>query len=1390
MNKAYRLLKNKFNGSVTVAHERAKGRGSSSVKKSLLSVAITAALMGMFSESSQALGLCDTGLCNNIETGFNIEIPVTNSTSFGNSNSSFAILNSSSVEHFHLNITDDISSNFTSALGLYNSDNFGSLVTNNISNNVITVLNGVTAESTDASGTDIIAGISLTNYDNGGITSVDNSISRNRIINNGTILGYGRANGIALTNKYNRSVIQTDGLISENTISNIGTIKTDNNGVFLSNNTNSNNKYSGGDTTSAISANTINNTGIIQAGYAGIALVNYDNQSVKYNNELISSNTITNSGSITADNVGIDLYNQNFGSNHTDTELNTASSGAANATSYRKYAARSQIASNTITNAMGGSIVSDADGIRLNGGVEANANTYSSTGLADYNYSNNVDGLGNASINVTNRNISSSGATLSNAVASDATTYSSSISSMSDNTISNHGTIAHNNHGILINTQSDSFSKAVAVSGTYVNHSTGIDNVNSSATAESSADANAYAQAFSQAIGNTITNTGSIAVIGEGGLSGISISTGAYSETYTRTVSFAMAKASSFYENENATAIASSDNSFTSIALALNADNTIINTGAIQSSGRGINISADAEGKNTAVNDAIAEAANTETVIRDSSGNSIVFAANKYANRIENSGSIIASGDTGIAIQAYATNLDTGTFSSSFDGSGNKYGNVSTVLATNKYSSVTNTGSITAYNEGISVQATAYQDNNNSGHAGISAAYNLINTITNSGTIVAGEDGILISSFARTTTSGNGFGGTSTLYSDAGALNKYNQVVNSGSIISSDGDGIKIGAYASNTVGDASGNLLNNINNAYAFNVGNTVTNSGSIVALNGSGINVLSEARFSPNINSYGYAASLDNTITNSGSIVASENGIALRAVTYEPNVITTDGDGTALVLDNNISNTGTIRVGQLGILIEAQGQPAGEGYGKYFYGNLANNTISNSGLIVSTATTNDFTGAIGNGHSGFSDAFAIKAIGYANADASGVFFDTSGTYFSNTLNLSAPAFIGGRLALQQEANFKVNLTSGPSHSNNWTFDKNISIYDASGTPVYNILNPSSNVTTQGAVPWFRNDNNLNYATIDPSAFAAAPNLLADTAQMVSSMSKTSLDRNVNGQKSNTWLSVQGNAFSYDGDNVATLKQKTRLYGIAGGYSEQISPDTVLGGTVGYNRNELKVSDRFTSSYDNTSDGAFVGLFGRTKLAQTFTIDAALNGGFGQHNDSRFVNDNLEYLGVSSAKSKYNSTWLSPEVSLSLPYDVKGMFTVSPNVQLRYASQWIDGYTETGSHANANVGSRTVSIADSKIGLSVAKVFNRGYVNAHISYLNRESLGDDKVNVAMIGDTHNVSSYYKSITAGIVGLDARYDLYKGLSLQASGNYMSGSNVTGGSLTGSIYYLF
>jgi hypothetical protein len=83
-----------------------------------------------------------------------------------------------------------------------------------------------------------------------------------------------------------------------------------------------------------------------------------------------------------------------------------------------------------------------------------------------------------------------------------------------------------------------------------------------------------------------------------------------------------------------------------------------------------------------------------------------------------------------------------------------------------------------------------------------------------------------------------------------------------------------------------------------------------------------------------------------------------------------------------------------------------------------------------------------------------------------------------------------------------------------------------------------------------------------------------------------------------------------------------------------------------------------------------------------------------------------------------------------------------------------------------------------------------RGRISAHVDYLRRQSTGDDKVRVSMIGDTHDVSFYTRDLNAAVVGADVRFNITKEFVLDAAGSYMVGDHVSGGNATASLRFLF
>ena len=1071
---------------------------------------------------------------------------------------------------------------------------------------------------------------------------------------------------------------------------------------------------------SRVDSNDIINTGPVTAGYnAGISLTSYGT-SRKYTLSSVSGNSISNSGALLSDDDPSG-----------DSLIGLSSLASA------MYETKSEVNSNIITNSGslsgGGGIglnsvattkyVSDASEISaINAYADVSGNQISNTG--SISSGNGIQITAQAEIEGgvlldTSGNLSNSD--------TPGIIYSRAITHVANNIIGNSGSISASSKGIEL-------------------------------YGESSVTEAQFAYAATSVQGNRITNSGTILAQNGGGI----ILSAAGTTQFTRGPYPSLSVTEGhFYQTIQR-------------AFAYTQDNTIINAGTINAYSTGIGLLAYGTAGSKVTHDILGF---TEDTTETPFSMSLSSEATVLGNSITNSGTIRTTATTGEYYQptrgiflSSATNTSNDS-DAIFDPSGTPVESVmpSYLLANSTLNdnTISNTGSITS---GTGIELRAYTELLNKLEISMLNAdgsphviepmlrndseLNVIgNSITNSGSILATYGhGIALtantkSTFVTTLTydaSGSGIGGA--LYiEDINTINvEDNTITNSGTITAS-GHGIYIDAGSNSTsirtftaisssdlalnpdLIDGSGvNLtLNSINGNSKYSLaGNTIINSG-VINAGGSGINL---TLYSSAGNSK-YTDVSGNTILNSGTIIASNRGI--NVYNYGIN---------ASSHNNTITNTGTIRSADIGISIYSQGI-------------LDNNTINNSGLLVSSGISGG-------------EAVAIRAVG--SADASGF----------NTLNLSAPAFIGGKIQLQEAANFNVNLTSGVSHSVNWTFDQSGSFIPSN----VSTLNP-------GSTPWFSNDTNKNYATIDPSAFAAASNMLADTANLVSSMNKFGLERGMKSEKTNSWLAVQANAFDYDGDGVATQKQKSRLYGIGAGFSQQYSADTVLGVMLGYNRNDLSVNGRFAQSFKNETNGAFAGVFGSTRF-NPLVIDYALNGGYMDHKDRRFVNDNLASSGIAFADASYTSAWLAPELKVSLPYQIAGGLTAAPNVSLRYASQWIDGYTESGSNANANINSRTIGSTEGRVGLKLSKDMERGRISAHIDYLRRQSTGDDKVRVSMIGDTHDVSFYTRDLNAAVVGADVRFNITKEFVLDAAGSYMVGDHVSGGNATASLRYLF
>lgn len=649
------------------------------------------------------------------------------------------------------------------------------------------------------------------------------------------------------------------------------------------------------------------------------------------------------------------------------------------------------------------------------------------------------------------------------------------------------------------------------------------------------------------------------------------------------------------------------------------------------------------------------------------------------------------------------------------------------------------------------------------------------NTITNFGSITSNQafwdaintlDGNTINNHGSVSTTGNNAQGIR-------ALNNA-IITNSGTITTSGGGSSPIHIFDNNLV-----------------------TNSGSITTSGNSAAGIF---------------ANNDNNIVNSGSISTSGNGGSNGILVVDQNIITNSGDITTKgSFDSNgiwlagwrnrVINTGNITTYGLdaeGLWLNGNGNIATNTGRITTFGDSSNavridnsdNTFTNSGIIQAF------------GQPGGANAVVVLGAG-ATFNNSGKVVSKNNEAFSfsgesNTLNLFAPSFIGGTMTFV--ANDAISITTGASHSVLWSFQ---------GT---------TNFTFAGPVPWAWNAATNQFATYDPTVFTAAPEALAQLSGQLSNIMQQRLEdgngglggsnlnayastheskgsKHINkafGDASSTyggdsgpkaWISAFGAYSNYDGTN-ATLDHAINHYGIVGGYDWAGMGDWKFGVLAGYGRGALDADSRFANSWDNKSNGIFIGSYGRKEMGNHF-VDISLTGGIQDHSDKRFVNDNLAPLGVSFANSSYNSFWLSPEIAIGTHYDTGYGWEASPTARLRYASQWLDGYTETGpSAANAVVGSRHVAMGEASFEWAVTRKTEKSTIALRAGYQFRTSLGDDATSVAMIGQTISVPTFDEDRHSVYFGANTDFKITDTVSLNLGGRVALAK--TGSGFSGNI----
>ncbi len=621
-------------------------------------------------------------------------------------------------------------------------------------------------------------------------------------------------------------------------------------------------------------------------------------------------------------------------------------------------------------------------------------------------------------------------------------------------------------------------------------------------------------------------------------------------------------------------------------------------------------------------------------------------------------------------------------------------------------------------------------------------------------------------------------------------LGTSNTILNAGSITASGAASVGMFLADSNTITNA-GSITTDGDSIHAIFVqnSNTVTNSGVIVtrAINSNGIDGQNNNSF---LNS--------GTITISGNASAGMSGLNNNTIVNSGTITTNGADSFGTLskgVNNNLSNSGTIIVNGansfgMGFKVNVEvppqqpQQPQQEPQQQALIAN-GTTTLNNSGTIIINSNGSAGIGSGGGNNISVTNSGTITTNGNAHGilviddstvdnsgaittfgpNGRGIFAGTGNmvthsgnivaaksaaiefTGSDNQLALNAPAFIGGAIEM---GNFNVaEITTGRSHSNLWKFN---------GNP--------ADVAVSGPVPWAWDAATNQFATLDPTALSAAPDVLAD---IVSSLSDVSRDKT---QANDWWLQGYGNFSSQPTQTI--YNDYTHLSGgVAAGAAYVLNENLALGTMVGYQASSLSVNSKWVTSQTIIGKGIVGGIYGSAKM-NNFFADFALYGGWSNNRSDRYVNDNLATLGEDHALGNFNTWFLAPELRVGADFEAGEGWVITPSSTLRYATQSVDAYTETGSNANATIGSTMIQVFEGSAELAVsynAQDFSMT-VRGGVNY--RQNLSAATRDITLLSQALTLPVLTNTTISPYLGIDAALKINdtSALDLSAKATYL------------------
>lgn len=738
-------------------------------------------------------------------------------------------------------------------------------------------------------------------------------------------------------------------------------------------------------------------------------------------------------------------------------------------------------------------------------------------------------------------------------------------------------------------------------------------------------------------------------------------------------------------------------------------DGTITSTAdtAIDNSGSALNLT-----NNGSISGAV-DGVNTENIGTFINTADIVGSANGiYAsgdtNQFTNTGSITGVGSFGLQGDGTLTSLtNTGLITGSFAGiyydsignilnsgtiSGFSVGSVG--LAADVLNSVVNTGLITAP-DGIGIQTSG-----------------LFGNLDNSGTISGSQAGVFAEDLGGVVNSGLITGGNG-IYSNDSLVS----LINTGTISGTSGIcgcTLGFGVYVENTAGSIVnyGSITGIDNGIDVFDLNNLV-NTGTIASSNSDG--VLADGGTIGNLTNSGSITGAVHAVdaryitmlTNTGSLTGGEEGVFAQSITSLNNTGSITGtmfDGISAESLGMLINDGSITGGDDGIDVE-------------YITNLTNNgsiTGQDEGIksreITLLTNNGTITGGNASDESGIDADFGTIVNNGLIQGGIGIEFDRNNSDGANTGNSvvtnngTIKSFSGtSGFAIDFQKTGADTLTLGPNSiligtvkwdgvDDTLNLNPNVSSVVKFSTAPENINNGSNFVIIDGSTI-IQVDTNF-FATIDDVVFATSGSihnvvsnqLIDDVFGNSSNAPQAYNGLDANGSKSvwnSNWLSYNQLDTT---NNISTDYTLSR--GSVFGIENTNQFGTKIGGYAGFGFSHSQIGATF--AHEISTDNLVAGVYSQF-TTNDLNIEVNFQAGQMQFDSARLLANNTVASGSETASAKFDGVYIAPNIKVSKEVVTNEGFSLIPSIALGYTGIHVDGYSETGSTANATIASRTI---------------------------------------------------------------------------------------------------